>query len=203
MTREEELTLVLLVKSGNSAAYEKLVLENQTRVYNLALRMVGNEEDAYDMSQEAFIKAFNSIGNFRGESRFSVWLYRLTTNVCLDFLRSRSRKAHDSLTFSDDEDDGKELEIPDERFSPETLAEKSELRDAVRRGLQNLPADYRMILLLREIDGLSYDEISSALSLESGTVKSRIFRARKKLCEILLSDRNFSYAPASNKPEEV
>lgn len=204
MTREEEYELVLRVQSGDGDSFEKLVLDNQTRVYNLALRMVGNEDDAFDMSQEAFIKAFNSIDSFRGDSRFSVWMYRLTTNVCLDFLRSRNRKSHSSLTcFDDGEEDGRELDIPDERFSPETVSEKKELRQAVIRGLKKLPPDYRAILLLREIDGLSYEEIAGVLSLEAGTVKSRIFRARKKLCEILTSDRNFSYATASNKQKEV
>lgn len=202
MTREEELQLVQSAQDGDTDSFEKLLLDNQLRVYNLALRMVGNEEDAFDMSQEAFIKAFNSIASFRGDSRFSVWLYRLTTNVCLDFLRSRARKSHDSLTFSDD-DEGRELEIPDERFSPQTLLEKKELRAAVHRGLEKLPEDYKVILLLREIEGLSYEEISYALELETGTVKSRIFRARKKLCDILLSDRNFSYAPSSNKSKGV
>lgn len=203
MTREEELYLVQEAQGGDTASFEKLVLSNQTRVYNLALRMVGNEEDASDMSQEAFIKAYNSIDGFRGDSRFSVWLYRLTTNVCLDFLRSKSRKQHDSLTYQDDEDDGRELDIPDERFSPDTLAEKKELREAVRRGLEKLPDDYKVILLLREIEGLSYEEISLVLSLETGTVKSRIFRARKKLCGILLSDRNFSYVPSSDNSKGV
>ena len=203
MTREEEEILIAKVQTGDSASFEKLVLENQTKVYNLALRMVGNQEDAYDMSQEAFIKAYNSIALFRGESRFSVWLYRLTTNVCLDFLRSQGRKRHDSLTYMNEEDDDKELEIPDDRFSPETLAEKKELREAVNRGLMTLPKDYRAILLLREIDGLSYEEIAEALSLEEGTVKSRIFRARKRLCAILTADGNFSYGVSSKKAKEV
>jgi len=203
MTREEENVLIAKIQDGDSASYEKLVLENQTKVYNLALRMVGNTEDAYDMSQEAFIKAYNSIALFRGESRFSVWLYRLTTNVCLDFLRSQGRKSHGSLTYNSEDDDEKELEIPDDRFSPETLAEKKELREVVNRGLLTLPKDYRSILLLREIDGLTYEEIAEALSLEEGTVKSRIFRARKKLCSILMADGNFSYGLSSKKTKEV
>lgn len=202
MTREEELKIVKLVQDGDRASFESLVLNNQKKVYNLALRMVGNEDDAFDMTQEAFFRAYNSIGSFRGDCRFSVWLYRLTTNVCLDFLRSESRKAHVSLTFSED-DNEKELEIPDDRFSPQSEVEKAELRDAVRRGIKLLPMDYRAILLLREIDGLSYDEIGKALELEAGTVKSRIFRARKKLCEILLSDRNFSYFTESKMQKEV
>lgn len=202
MTREEELKIVKLVQDGDRASFESLVLNNQKKVYNLALRMVGNEDDAFDMTQEAFFRAYNSIGSFRGDCRFSVWLYRLTTNVCLDFLRSESRKAHVSLTFSED-DNEKELEIPDDRFSPQSEVERAELRDAVRRGIKLLPVDYRAILLLREIDGLSYDEIGKALELEAGTVKSRIFRARKKLCEILLSDRNFSYFTESKMQKEV
>ncbi|MEG0778127.1 MAG: sigma-70 family RNA polymerase sigma factor [Oscillospiraceae bacterium] len=203
MTREEESELVLQAQSSDSDSFEKLVLYNQTKVYNLALRMVGNPDDAFDMSQEAFIKAYNSLGSFRGDSRFSVWLYRLTTNVCLDFLRSEGRKSHNSLTFMGDDEDSKELEIPDDRFSPETLVEKKELRERLSHGLMRLPKDYRAILLLREIDGLSYDEIAAALSLEEGTVKSRIFRARKKLCSILSDDGNFSTKVSSKKTKEV
>ena len=203
MTPEEENELVLRVRDGDSDSFEALVLDNQTKVYNLALRMVGNEDDAFDMSQEAFLKAYNSLEGFRGDSRFSVWLYRLTTNVCLDFLRSKARRKYESLTLICDEDDGREVEIPDERFSPESQAERKELRQALYRGLKALPPDYRAILLLREIDGLSYEEIGAVLSLEPGTVKSRIFRARKRLCEILAEDRNFSYAPTSKERKEV
>ena len=203
MTREEEDRLVARVRNGDEDAFEKLVLENQKKVYNLALRMVGNEDDAFDMSQEAFIKAYNSILCFRGDCRFSVWLYRLTTNVCLDFLRSEGRRSHTSLSYEDDSDEDRELEIPDERFSPETAVEKKELREAVGRGLMRLPKDYRAILLLREIDGLSYEEIGQALDLEEGTVKSRIFRARKKLCAILSEDGNISKKHSSNRTKGV
>lgn len=203
MVREEEDELVSRVRNGDKDAFEKLVLENQKKVYNLALRMVGNEEDALDMSQEAFIKAYNSIAFFRGDSKFSVWLYRLTTNVCLDFLRSEGRKAHNSLSYIGDEDEEKELEIPDDRFSPETIIEKKELREAVNIGLKKLPEDYKTVLLLREIEGLSYEEIAETLSLEVGTVKSRIFRARKRLCAILTADGNFSLKLSSEKAKEV
>lgn len=203
MTREEEDLLVARVRNGDSDSFEKLVLENQTRVYNLALRMVGNEDDAFDMAQEAFIKAYNSILSFRGDCRFSVWLYRLTTNVCLDFLRSEARRSHVSLSWQDGGDEDRELEIPDERFSPETEVERRELREAVDRGLMKLPQDYRAILLLREINGLSYEEIGQALDLEEGTVKSRIFRARKKLCAILSADGNFSKHHTSKIQKEV
>ena len=92
MTREEELEIILKVRSGDTEAFEALVLEHQNKVYSLALRMVGSEEDARDMAQEAFIRAFNSLGSFRGESKFSVWLYRLTSNICIDFLRGRAKR---------------------------------------------------------------------------------------------------------------
>ena len=202
MTQKEEKQLVKKVQSGDRAAFEKLVNEYQAKIYNLALRMTGSRDDAYDMTQDAFIKAYRSIGDFRSESSFYVWLYRLAVNVCLDFLRAEKKRAHVSLTELD-ETDNSELEIPDERFDPQTEAEKAELRQAVRRGLLKLPDEYRAILILREIDGLSYDEIGSVLSLEPGTVKSRIFRARKKLCAILLADRNFSAPAASKEQKEV
>ncbi len=203
MTREEEQKLVEQVREGRQEAFEKLVLENQTRVYNLALKLTGNEQDAFDMSQEAFIKAYSSLDSFRGDSRFSVWLYRLTTNVCLDFMRASARRQHGSLSFEqEDGEETVELEIPDDRFSPERLAERRELRDALARGMKLLPEGYRVILFLREIDGLSYEEIGQALAMEKGTVKSRIFRARKRLCEILMADGNFSPGMASKDRKE-
>lgn len=198
MTREEELEIVIKVRSGDANAFEALVLEHEKKVYNLALRMVGNEEDARDMAQEAFIRAFSSLDSFRGDSKFSVWLYRLTSNLCIDLLRSRGRRQTVSLTVDDDESDAAELEIPDDRFSPERAFERAETRENVKRGLDTLSPEYRQILLLREINGLTYEEIGKALGLEEGTVKSRIFRARKKLCAFLLEEGNIPEVAASN-----
>lgn len=199
MTREEELEIILRVRAGDTDAFEALVLEHQNKVYSLALRMVGNEEDARDMAQEAFIRAFNSLASFRGESKFSVWLYRLTSNICIDFLRGRAKRRTVSLNWEDEDGEEGELEIPDERFSPEARLERTELRESVRRGLDSLSPEYREILLLREINGLSYDEISRALNLEEGTVKSRIFRARKNLSEFLIREGNIPGSIASNE----
>ena len=198
MTREQEREIVNRVISGDTEAFEALVLEHQNKVYSLALRMVGNEEDARDMAQEAFIRAYGSLAGFRGDSKFSVWLYRLTSNICIDFLRSRGKKRTVSMTWAGDEgEDAGELEIPDETWSPENQLERSLTRESVRRGLESLSPQYREILLLREINGLSYAEIAGALSLEEGTVKSRIFRARKKLCDFLLREGNISPPEAS------
>ena len=199
MTREQEVQIVQLVLQGDVNAFEKLVLEYEKSVYALTQRMTGNAEDAADMTQETFIKAYNSLSSFRGDSKFSVWLYRIATNVCLDFLRSKSRKPTVSLSMEDDDGEEVELDIADESQSPERLLERGLTRDAVRRGLNALSSEYRQILLLREIQGLSYEEIADVLTLEVGTVKSRIFRARKRLCAFLLEDGNIpDFVPSGN-----
>ena len=199
MTREQEAAVIQAVLDGDVNAYEALVKEYEKNVYNLALRMTGNSKDAADMAQEAFIKAYNSLTAFRGDSKFSVWLYRIVSNVCLDFLRSRSRKQTVSLSTENDDGEEVELDIADETHSPEQLLDRSLTRDAVRRGLAALPPDHREILLLREIQGLSYEEIADVLGLEAGTVKSRIFRARKKLCSFLIKDGNIPEFVSSSK----
>ncbi len=199
MTREQEYLIVQQVLEGNTNAFEELVLEYEKKVYNVALRILGNSEDAADMTQEAFIKAFNSLSGFRGDSKFSVWLTRIVSNLCLDFLRSRSRRPTVSLSVEDDEGDDVQLDIADVSQSPELLLERSLTRESVRRGLKALPEDYREILLLREIQGLSYDEIADALNIEVGTVKSRIFRGRKKLCDYLIKDGNIPDFASSGK----
>lgn len=199
MTREQEAAVIKAVLDGDINAYELLVKEYEKNVYNLALRMVGNSEDAADMSQEAFIKAYNSLTSFRGDSKFSVWLYRIVSNVCLDYLRSRGRRQTVSLSAENDDGEDVEIDIADETQSPERLLDRRLTRDAVRRGLAALPPEHRQILLLREIQGLSYDEIADALGIEAGTVKSRIFRARKKLCAFLIKDGNIPEFVSSSK----
>ena len=161
-------------------------------MYRLARRILKNETDAEDAAQEAFLKAYTSLADFRGDSRFSVWLYRLTNNICIDMLRKNRRAVIVPLRTEDENGEEAELPISDERYSPERLAERAADRDAVRSALAALPDDCREILALRESAGLSYDEIAAALSLEVGTVKSRLNRARKKLCAALLESGNFS-----------
>ena len=199
MTREEELAVVERVRAGDVNAYEALVAAHEKNVYNLALRMTGNPADAEDMAQEAFLKAYRSLSEFRGDSKFSVWLYRIVSNVCLDFLRKQKRRQTVSLSVEDDEGEETQLDIPDLAQSPEELLERRMTREAVQKGLALLPPDQRQILLLREIQGLSYEEISQALDIETGTVKSRIFRARKKLCAFLLKDGNIPDSFSSSK----
>ena len=196
MTREEERAVIERVLSGDGQAFEALVKANEKGVYNLALRMLGNAQDALDASQEAFFKAYKALGNFRGDSKFSVWLYRLTSNVCLDMLRKAGRYDETSLTGEDEED----LPLPDSRFDPQAALERSEVRRAVREGLDSLDPIFRQALVLRDVSGLSYDEIGQVLDTEPGTVKSRIFRARRKLAAYLMADGNI-FAPEPSKNE--
>lgn len=200
MTREQELAVIRRVQQGDTEAFEALVAAYEKNVFNVALQMTGNREDAQDMTQEAFIKAYSSLSSFRGDSRFSSWLYRIVSNVCLDFKRRQGRRPSASLTVEDDEGESVQLDIADESLSPETLLEQKMTREAVREGLRQLPDEQRQILLLREIQGLSYEEIGEAMDLEAGTVKSRIFRARKKLCAFLLENGNIPDSIASRKP---
>ncbi len=193
MTREEERALIDRVLAGETEQFEKLVKANEKAVYNLALRMLGSEQDALDASQEAFFRAYRALDRFRGGSKFSVWLYRVTGNICLDMLRKAGRRRESSLTDGENED----LDLPDERFDPQRELEKKEQRQAVRRGLAKLGPDFRQVLILRDINGLSYEEIGRVLDLEAGTVKSRIFRARRKLAALLTGDGNFFTASAS------
>lgn len=192
MTEVSEKKIIEKVLGGDANAFEELVLKYEKTVYNLALRMVGDRDDASDMTQEAFIKAYGSLSSFRGDSKFSVWIYRITTNVCLDFLRSKSRKQQVSLTVSDDDEDA-QLDIPD----PEQQLIKKISMQSVEEGLKTLPDKQRQILVMRELGGMSYAEIGAALSLEEGTVKSRIFRARKRLCTFLLDSGNIPDSLAS------
>lgn len=196
MTEVSEKKIIEKVLGGDANAFEELVLRYEKTVYNLALRMVGDRDDAFDMTQEAFIKAYGSLSSFRGDSKFSVWIYRIATNVCLDFLRSKSRKQQVSLTVSDDDEDA-QLDIPDPKADPEQQLIKKISMQSVEEGLKTLPDKQRQILVMRELGGMSYAEIGKALSIEEGTVKSRIFRARKRLCIFLLDSGNIPESIAS------
>lgn len=187
MTREEERAVIDRVLDGETEQFEKLVRAHEKGVYNLALRMLGHEQDALDASQEAFFRAYRSLDRFRGDSKFSVWLYRVTGNVCLDMLRKAGRRRESSLT----DEEGGDLPLPDERSDPQRELEKKELRRAVQRNLTKLEPGFRQALVLRDVNGLTYDEIAQVTGLEAGTVKSRIFRARRKLAALLARDGNF------------
>ncbi len=197
MTPEYEQHCIQRVLAGDANAFEPLVQAYEKTVYNLALRTLGNVQDAEDVTQEAFLKAYRSLSGYRGDSKFSVWLYRIVSNLCLDLLRAKKRRPTQSLSVENDEGEEEILDVPDEQFSPEHLLDRKLTRESVQRGLASLPDEARQILLLREIQGLSYEEIGRVLELDPGTVKSRIFRARKRLCAFLLQDGNLPEPLAS------
>lgn len=193
----EDRDIIERVLDGDSDAFSLLVEKYQTKVYNLALRMSGNEDDAFDLAQDSFVRAWRNLGSFQFESSFSTWLFRLTSNICLDFLRAKKRRAAVSLTVTDEEDEESQLAVPDPGKTPEEAVIAAEDRALLTRALNELPADQRQILTLRAIDDLSYAEIAEILHLQEGTVKSRLSRARTALRNKLLQIGNKSVSTSS------
>jgi RNA polymerase sigma-70 factor (ECF subfamily) len=186
-----EQELISRAKKGDQAAFAQLVTDHQNRVYTLAVRMVGDREEGADLAQEAFLKAWQALPAFRGESSFSTWMYRLTANVCLDFLRRRKRQPVQTVF---------EAEPSDQTQDPQRQLERRETSRAIHLALDRLPPNQRQILTLRELSGLSYQEIGQLLRLDIGTVKSRLARARSALRKILLAEGNF-FAPSASNPD--
>ena len=181
---------------GDEDAFAQLVGLHEKKVYGLALRMCGNPEDAADAAQEAFLAAWKGLPRFRGEAGFSTWLYRLTSNAAIDHLR-RVKRQRGEVSL---DGGGPGLDAVDDAPSPQAQAEETELREAVAEGLSMLSEDHRQALLLRELRGLSYEEIASELRVDLGTVKSRISRARGSLRKILVKNGNLSgYLPSKEK----
>ena len=181
---------------GDEDAFAQLVGLHEKKVYGLALRMCGNPEDAADAAQEAFLAAWKGLPRFRGEAGFSTWLYRLTSNAAIDHLR-RVKRQRGEVSL---DGGGPGLDAVDDAPSPQAQAEETELREAVAEGLSMLSEDHRQALLLRELRGLSYEEIASELRVDLGTVKSRISRARGYLRKILVKNGNLSgYLPSKEK----
>lgn len=197
MTHEQELSVIRRVLDGDINCFEDIVKDNQKMVYNLALHMTGNQQDAEDIAQDTFFSAYKALNTYKGECKFSVWLYRIASNKCIDFLRSR--KDAGSLTEENAEGEEIQRDIPDDSASPESIMMQGITRESIRSGIMTLPEDQRTAFLLRELKGLSYDEIAEATGTDKGTVKTRIFRARKKLCVYLAADGNFSELISSMK----
>lgn len=169
------------VKGGEKEAYDLLVLKYQQRVINLISRFVKNHSDALDVSQETFIKAYRALPNFRGESAFYTWLYRIAVNTAKNHLTVQSRK----ITKSDyDVADIEQIEGSmslTEQTTPESLLVKDELQETILKTIENLPEDLKSAIMLREIEGLSYEGIAEVMECPVGTVRSRIFRAREMI----------------------
>lgn len=185
----EERVLIEKSACGDCAAFEKLIAPYQQGIINHTYMLLRNREDALDMAQEAFVKAFVGMSGFSGQSSFKTWLYRIATNVCIDEIRRRKRRAQtQSLTVHEDEN-AEQLDIADESINPEKIAQQNELKNVIMEAIGELEEDYRAVISLRELEGMDYAEISKTLGISLGTVKSRISRARQKLREKLLPYR--------------
>lgn len=183
---ENERVLLEKARNGDVEAFERLIEGYQKRVYNIALRMIGNPEDANDLAQEVFIRIFKSIGSFKEQSAFSTWIYRITTNVCLDELRRRKNRNVISLDEEVQVDDGgMQRQIASDKPQPDQLLEQAEMKRMVLAAINTLKDEHKTAIILRDIQGFSYEEIANIVKCPEGTVKSRINRARQALKEIL------------------
>lgn len=201
MTPEQEKQVIGKILAGDSSAFAAIVDAHEKQVYNLALRTLQNPEDAQDITQEVFLRVYSDLGSFRGDSRLSVWLYRVTYNLCIDLLRKQKRRPTVSLTLETEEGEA-EMEFPDTRYLPETELERRELQSAVREALSRLSEEHRRILLMREFEDLSYTEIARLLGIQEGTVKSRIARARERVAKYLVKNGTFSASVRHNHGKE-
>lgn len=178
--------LVARTQAGDARAFELLVRKYQHKVIKLVARYVSSA-DAPDVAQEAFIKAYRALPNFKGNSAFYTWLYRISINTAKNYLVARARRpASQDVDVADAEAFG-HMDRFSEQDTPEALLESEEIRDAVIASIRELPEDLRTAIMLREIDGMSYEEIAQSMDCPVGTVRSRIFRARAAIEEKLLS----------------
>lgn len=174
---QTDLQLVRKVRNGDRAAFDLLVIKYQSRVAAIISRYVYDSQEVMDLTQETFVKAYRAIDRFRGDSAFYTWLYRIAVNTAKNFLEARGRRPQGSADVSEAEnfDDGIRLRDP---ASPERLLQREQLQEALSRVIAGLPEELRSAFLLREYDGLSYEDIARILECPIGTVRSRIFRAR-------------------------
>jgi len=185
-TTEQEL--LLRAQKNDIEAFESLISPYTNQLLNHAFRILKNREDAEDALQDTYLKTYNSIKKFEGVSSFKTWLYKILTNACLDKLRKQKRETTTSL-YTTDEDGEHEINVADETYSPEISAQKSAANAALKKALDTLSEEHRIAIIMRDIDGLTYDEIAEATETNVGTVKSRINRARSQLKKILQKDR--------------
>lgn len=196
-----EQALITDAQNGSLDAFNTLVLHYQDSVFNTALRILGDDDQAADATQDAFISAFKSISSFRGGS-FKAWLMRTVTNVCYDELRRRKRRP--TTPLEPDTGDGEEMDSPrwlaDPGMTPDQEAEADEVEHAIQHCLDNLPLEFKMVVVMADIQGMDYIEVAASVHVPLGTVKSRLARARLRLRECL---QGFSeLLPASYRLEE-
>jgi len=181
-----EKELIMQAKLGDSDSFEALILSCKEKAYNIALRYMQNEEDALDVLQESFIKIFRHLSKFNEQSRFDTWVYRIVVNTCNDMLRKNKKILYMDNVYKNEEEEDIIVEIADTALRPDEVLEKKEDKQYILECLNKLKDEHREILILRDINGFSYDEIAEMLDCSIGTVKSKISRARQKFKEIYL-----------------
>lgn len=186
MTNDNEKLLIEKCKSGDIEAFEELIADYEKRVFNIAYRFLGDYSDAQDISQEIFIKIFKSINSFKGNSSFYTWLYRIVINECITASNKKKRVVVYSIDSSIDTGENEiQRDIKDTGKTPEEEYESREMRRCIGNALKYVSEEHRTMIVMRDIQGFSYDEIAEILKCPAGTVKSRINRARKALKELL------------------
>lgn len=186
--READQILVDKVKAGDQRAFGVLVTKYERRVIRLISRLVSNPSEQEDIAQEAFIKAYRALPQFRGDSAFYTWLYRIALNTAKNHLAARSKQAipmSDLLTSDEDGESFQSDSVVADNQTPESILHGRQVGETVERAIEELPADLRTAVLLREVEGLSYEEIAAAMNCPIGTVRSRIFRAREAIAQKL------------------
>jgi RNA polymerase sigma-70 factor, ECF subfamily len=181
---QTDAVLVQRTLRGDTEAYNVLVVRYQRQVYSLAYRMLNNAEDAGDIVQDTFIRAYGALSSFRQDASFLTWLYKIASNLCIDLLRSR--KAKGALSLEVELEEGREP-AADRSTSPEDAAMRGSVSETVQKAVMNLPERYRVVVVMRHLQGMSVEDIAGQLKLPSGTVKTHLFRAREMLRERLRS----------------
>jgi RNA polymerase sigma-70 factor (ECF subfamily) len=181
----DDQTLVRAAQRGSMAAFEELVARHRDKVFARAYSMMRNEEEAIDLSQEAWVKGWQRLGQFQGESSFGTWMTRIIINLCLDQLRKQKRQRAESIEAMDEESGGVERQMPVVNVNPTAGLERQELRSRIDRALGQLSYEHRTALVLHEFEEMEYKEIAKTMGCSIGTVMSRLFYARRKLAALL------------------
>jgi RNA polymerase sigma-70 factor (ECF subfamily) len=186
----DDKSLVRAAQRGDMAAFEELVARHRDRIYARAYSMMRNEEEAVDLSQEAWVKGWQRLRQFQGESSFGTWMTRVVINLCLDQLRKHKRQRTESIEAMSEESGGVERQMPVVTVNPTAGLERGELRQRIDRALGQLSYEHRTVLVLHEFEDMEYKEIAKAMACSIGTVMSRLFYARRKLAVLLADLKN-------------
>src|SRR5271165_5227181 len=180
-----DVDLVRLAQKGGMEAFEELVARHRDKIYARAYSMMRNEDEALDLSQEAWVKGWQRLAQFQGDSSFVTWMTRIVINLCLDQLRKQKRQRAESIEMLDEESGGVERLMPVNNPNPTAGLERTELRKRIDRALAQLSAEHRTVLVLHEFEELEYKEIAKVMGCSIGTVMSRLFYARRKMAALL------------------